>query len=108
MKKALWVSKTQPDEDTIRKADERRLTLEFNPEQVPDGVMDDAIQVVRFIEALGKAGVDSIVFPTFSARVVEKLVEHAILDVTTELKSPAISVYGVTPERLVRVGIFLR
>lgn len=107
MKKALWVSKIRPDEDTIRKADERGLVLESQPEMVPD-VMDDSDQVVRFIEALGKAGVDSIVFPTFSARVVEKLVEHAILDVTTELKSPAISVYGVTPERLVRVGIFLR
>ena len=107
MKKALWVSKTQPDEDTIRKADEKGLVLEFQPEMVPDA-MDDSAQVVRFIEALGKVGVDSIVFPTFSARVVEKLVEHAILDVTTELKSPAISVYGVTPERLVRVGIFLR
>jgi hypothetical protein len=108
MKKALWVSKIRPDEDTIRKADERGLALEFNPELVPDGVMDDSIQVDCFIAALGKAGVDNIAFPTFSARVVEKLVEHAIFDVTTELKNPAISVYGVTPERLVRVGIFLR
>ena len=108
MKKALWVSKIRPDEDTIRKADERGMALEFNPELVPDGVMDDSIQVVRFIEALGKAGVDNIVFPAFSARVVEKLVEHAILDDTIALRYPAISVYGVTPERLVRVGIFLR
>ena len=107
MKKALWVSKIRPDEDTIRKADERGLVLEFQPEMVPDGEMD-SIQVVRFIETLGKAGVDSIVFPTFSAMVVDKLVEHAIFDVTTELKNPAISVYGVTPERMVRVGVFLR
>lgn len=107
MKKALWVSKIQPDEETIRKADERGLTLEFHPEMVPDA-MDGSDQVVRFIESLGKAGVDNIVFPTFSARVVEKLVEHAILDDTIALRYPAISVYGVTPERLVRVGIFLR
>ena len=107
MKKALWVSKIRPDEGTIRKADERGLVLEFQPEMIPDGEMD-SIQVVRFIEALGKAGVDNIVFPAFSARVVEKLVEHAIFDVTTELKNPAISVYGVTPERMVRVGVFLR
>ena len=107
MKKALWVSKIRPDEDTIRKADEKGLVLEFQPEMVPDA-MDDSDQVVRFIEALGKAGVDNIVFPAFSARVVDKLVEHAIFDVTTELKNPAISVYGVTPERMVRVGVFLR
>ena len=107
MKKALWVSKIRPDEGTIRKADEKGLVLEFQPEMVPDA-MDDSDQVVRFIEALGKAGVDNIVFPAFSARVVEKLVEHAIFDSITEFKNPVISVYGVTPERLVRVGIFLR
>ena len=106
-KKALWVSKTPPDEDTIRKADERGLVLEFQTELVPDA-MDDSAQVVHFIEALGKAGVDNIVFPTFSARVVEKLVEHAILDDTIALRYPAISVYGVTQEWLVRVGLFLR
>ena len=54
-KKALWVSKTPPDEDTIRKADERGLVLEFQPEMVPDA-MDDSIQVVCFIQALGKEG----------------------------------------------------
>lgn len=107
MKKALWVSKIRPDENTIRKADEKGLVLEFQPEMVPDA-MDDSDQVVRFIEALGKAGVDSIVFPTFSAMVVDKLVEHAIFDSITTLKNPYISVYGVTPERLVRVGIFIR
>lgn len=106
-KKALWVSKTQPDEDTIRKADEKGLTLGFHPELVPDDVMDDRDEIIRFIAALGKARFDTIVFPTLSAMVVDTLVEHSILDVITELKNPAIGVYGVTPDRLVRVGLFL-
>ena len=106
-KKALWVSKTPPDEDTIRKADERGLVLEFNPEMVPDA-MDDSIQVVCLIQALWKEGVDSIIFPTFSAMVVDQLLEHALLDSILATNSPYISVYGVTPERLVRVGVFLR